>query len=266
MSLVSCRDCRHLVSDRAEKCDQCGASWPGQPQASYPLMLSSTWLHFNDRIWQVPSIGVAIGAAALYAANDVAMANSGGSLLDGKEHPVAAGVLLVAASILMALSFALVKYRDYQAASSPVRPPSPFGSWPQSNGWLQSVLAVTTGALMGLAIVSYAPGAGERTILLAAVLGLIAGMGLNYRCYREIARIVKEREGATYRIPGIIGWLSRLPEWTVETLHLSRRPRPSWKAVVLTVAMAFAIGVTAGTALLPTVRFVAAAILGRPLD
>lgn len=114
------------------------------------LTLSETYIHFNTLVWQVPSWGIAIAAAVIVAATEVGNKETVW-VISGKL--VQSLILFFGAFLLFALTVALARYRDYQAASAPLTPPKAvFCVKPKANFWLQGAMSLTTGGLFGLGI------------------------------------------------------------------------------------------------------------------
>lgn len=117
------------------------------------LDLSETYRHFDTLIWQVPSIGMAAGVGAVIAAAQIE--NAEGWLLSLEQ--VRGVVLLLGAILQSALTLALLKYRIFSTASTPVPlPKPPFGEWPSAGSMLQLSMTLTTGIVWGFAVAQIA--------------------------------------------------------------------------------------------------------------
>lgn len=115
-----------------------------------PLSLNESYRHFDTLIWQVPSIGMAVGVGVVIGANQLDKPQ--GWVLS-LEH-LKGIVLLLGGVLLTALAVALFKYRIFSSATTPIPlPKPPFGQWPSAGSALQLSILLTTGTVLGLSLV-----------------------------------------------------------------------------------------------------------------
>ncbi|HCM42366.1 MAG TPA: hypothetical protein DIS66_03510, partial [Candidatus Omnitrophica bacterium] len=113
--------------------------------------LSETYRHFNSLIWQVPSIGIAVATAVLYAAHELGLRTNQASNWVIDTRWMQFFVLEFGAGILFIMSLVLYRYRHFQTWAGPESVDSPpIGIWPKANRWLQFLICQITGVLLGL--------------------------------------------------------------------------------------------------------------------
>ena len=146
----------------------------GQNQS--PLILSETYMHFDTLIWQMPSVGMAVGVGAIIAASQIQTAE--GWTLNLQQ--IRGLILTMGAVLLVALAAALFKYRIFSTAATPSPlPKPPFGESPSAGSWLQLSMTITTGLLAGFAAAQFVQDA--RLIVLGGEIGVIAWIGIEDR-------------------------------------------------------------------------------------
>lgn len=115
------------------------------------LALSSTYIHFNALIWQMPLWSVAIATGVIFAAHQVGVEESGWRI---PVQCVQAILLLFGFVLVLALAINLHRYRDFQSASVPYPlPKPPFGQKPSANIFLQAVTWLIVAGLLCLTFI-----------------------------------------------------------------------------------------------------------------
>jgi len=152
------------------------------------LELCEDFRHFNSLLWQVPSVGIAIGAGVVLAAGQI-----GEKPTAWTEIPVRyvqASVLAFGAFLLLAMTMAVYKYRIFQAAFVPrPMPEPPFGQRPRAITFLQGALCLTTGGLAGMAGAQI--GSSPPCMLVGMLAGLLLWVLFELRAkrtFREMDR------------------------------------------------------------------------------
>lgn len=113
------------------------------------IKLSDEYKHFDTLIWQAPSVGIAIAAGVVVAANTLGE-NKGNWNLDVTY--IKAAILFFGFTLISALSIATAKYRLFQMYCLEEFPKPPFGIAPSAGRYLQGAVCLTSGGLLGLCI------------------------------------------------------------------------------------------------------------------
>ncbi len=156
------------------------------------LNLSETFRHFNTLIWQVPSWGIAIAVGVIVAADQIGKYSDTWSI---SIQFIQASILFFGFFLLLGLTFAVYRFRTFQAASAPdPLPIPPFKQNPPAECFLQGALCLTGGGLLGLASVQVIPNGWIVVICLA--LGAIEWRIIEIQYYEVIEEINKKRKSS----------------------------------------------------------------------
>jgi purine-cytosine permease-like protein len=113
------------------------------------LELTDTYRHFDTLIWQIPSVGAAVGVGSIVAAAQIENANGWNISIEN----IRGFVIFLGTALMIALTVTLYKHLIFSTASTPRPPPKPpFGLKPSAGSALLLSMTIMTGCMFGLVV------------------------------------------------------------------------------------------------------------------